>query len=231
MPAITVSGLTFVYSSQSGLFQEIHVADSISELSAQDLLNAARLAESSELGVGFGAIANASGKESLGGSIQRGFVVSLLDDWRVFSLKPFGTFTLIDVIKPDGSSPFVPNASVSYTLRLAVNSTIAAVSGGGGGGATAAEIWNYAGGRSLTQVGVEAIAAAAADATDNQLEPRFVPLAREATLNDTRELLGFVPGQPLTATETAHTTPSGKRLLVSIDPVTGQTVITRSDLP
>lgn len=49
-------------------------------------------------------------------------------------------------------------------------------------------------------------------------------------LEDTRELLGFVPGQPLTATPSQHSTPSGKRVLISVDEASGTTVLTRDDV-
>lgn len=115
--------------------EEIHVENSINDLLVQDLLDAIRAAEDSIEGTTFGQIAAASGKETLGSGVTVGLTVQLLGDWKVYSTKSTGVFTVLggNLVTEDGSSPFRPNNLITYVNVLSAAATIVTTEGGGGG--------------------------------------------------------------------------------------------------
>ena len=140
MPTLTVDNLVFIWSDGFGISQEIHVPPTMPVLDGQVLLNAIRKAEESPVGMARKQIAAATGKEQLSSTISKGFVVTLLDDWRIFAQADL-VVTGADVIRFDGTSPFVPNASITYERILSVASTIAYP--GGAVPVTPESVWQY----------------------------------------------------------------------------------------
>ena len=63
--------------------QVIDVTNPQTSVIIQDLLNAIRSQEFSNLGMVYPKIADASGKESLGGGVQTGITVNLYPDWQI----------------------------------------------------------------------------------------------------------------------------------------------------
>ena len=61
----------------------IEIADGQTTLDMQDLINDIRTAEASGLGIDYQKIANASGKESLGGAVSVGITVELQNGWQI----------------------------------------------------------------------------------------------------------------------------------------------------
>lgn len=119
----------------TGLTYEIHLQNTIANILVQDLLNACRAAEASPQGSTYPSIASASGKEVLGAGVSVGITIQLLGNWRVYSTKSSGVFTVLggNLVKPDGSSPFRPNNNITYVNVLSASSTIVTTGGGGGG--------------------------------------------------------------------------------------------------
>jgi hypothetical protein len=132
--AITGGNLTFKWE-DAAIVSEIHVGASVPDLLVQDLIDGARAAEASDQGRGYGQIARASGKQTLGTGVAVGITLELLGGWRVYSTKSSGVFTVLggNLVKGDGSSPFRPNNLITYVNLLSAAATIV-TSGGGGGG-------------------------------------------------------------------------------------------------
>lgn len=63
--------------------QIIDVTSPQTSVVIQDLLNAIRAEEYEHRGMGYPKIADASGKESLGGGVQTGITVNLYPDWQI----------------------------------------------------------------------------------------------------------------------------------------------------
>ena len=63
--------------------QLINITSSQTEVQIQDLINKIREAEESEEGIQYEKIADASGKESLGGGVSVGLTVELLGNWQI----------------------------------------------------------------------------------------------------------------------------------------------------
>ncbi len=70
--------LTFDHASQ-----RISVTSPQVSLSCQDLINAIREEEASERGIAYDPIAQASGKDDLGGGVSTAITVFLLDNWQI----------------------------------------------------------------------------------------------------------------------------------------------------
>ncbi len=132
----TVDGDITVKWQDGGDAHEIWVDAAISDLLVQDLVNACREAEESEVGAGFPQIARASGKDNLGPGVATGITLELLGDWRVYSQKTTGVFRVLggNLIKGDGSDPFKPNNLITHINILSANSTIVQTGEGGGSG-------------------------------------------------------------------------------------------------
>jgi hypothetical protein len=62
--------------------QLIEIVEPQNIVDIQELINAIRMAEESEVGIAYSKIANASGKETLGGSVSVGITLELLD-WQL----------------------------------------------------------------------------------------------------------------------------------------------------
>lgn len=73
--------------------QRIGITAPTTSLTMQELIDAIRIEEYTALGIAFPKIANASGKDQLGGSVQVGITISLLENWQ---LEPYpGNYTLV----------------------------------------------------------------------------------------------------------------------------------------
>lgn len=143
MPSVTIGALTFIYRDDLlGLFQEINVDASVDFLDGQVLIDAIRQAEASDIGRSFSKIADASGKAILSAGVRVGVTIELLDNWKIYTLKNSGAFTVggANVVKTDSSTIFVDNPSVTYNRDSAVASTQVSTGGGGGGAFTAADV-------------------------------------------------------------------------------------------
>lgn len=129
---ITVPGkgdLIFNWTSQI-----IEVPSTVSVITAQELVNSCREAETSEQGILYTKIINAVGKDQLSGSILIGITVTLLENWKILSNKTSGFFTLLDgnIITHDASTPFADNNGITYQTILIQGGVIAQTSGGSG---------------------------------------------------------------------------------------------------
>lgn len=77
--SVTVDNLLFDFGLKQIQVQQARGA----VLSIQDLINAIRQAEESVEGITYPKIADATGKDSLGGGVAVGVTVNLLDDWQL----------------------------------------------------------------------------------------------------------------------------------------------------
>ncbi len=116
--------------------QKIECASSIDTLEIQELVNACRYAEDSELGITYPKICNASGKEYLNitNGVQVGITIVLLDGWVISTKKSSGVFTVLggNLVQVSGGNPFDPNPLVTEVNILSAASTIVSVSSGSG---------------------------------------------------------------------------------------------------
>lgn len=114
--------------------QIIHAEGGINELTAQELINAVREAEAATGTINYTKVANASGKDPLTGSISIGITVTLLEDWKIYSDKSSGFFTVSggNIIRHDATSPFVTNPAITYQQILIQGGVIAQTNGGSG---------------------------------------------------------------------------------------------------
>jgi hypothetical protein len=114
--------LTFLYEEQI-----ISVEDTITSLTAQELINAIREAEECVIGELHTKIATADGKTSLGSGVQTGITVILLEGWVIYSTLSSGRFTLEggNVVRHDATTPFEPNTNITYTQVLVQGAVIA----------------------------------------------------------------------------------------------------------
>ena len=114
--------------------QIISCQNTISVLTAQELLDACRTVEDSVVGMQFGTVAYAAGKTDLSASIQVGITVTLLENWTIYSQKTSGSFTIQDgnIVRWDATTPFYPNTLCTYQQILIQGGVITTVSGGSG---------------------------------------------------------------------------------------------------
>jgi len=128
----TVAGkglLTFLF-----VDQIISCQNTISVLTAQELIDAIRTVEDSTVGFNYPKIANAAGKDALTGSIAIGITLTLLEGWTIYSQKSSGFFTIQDgnIIRHDATTPFYPNGAITYQQILIQGGVITTVAGGSG---------------------------------------------------------------------------------------------------
>lgn len=121
--------IVFNYTSQI-----IRVPSTISVLTAQELIDAIREAESYDGGMLFNKIANATGKDALSGSVLIGITLTLLENWKILSDKTSGFFTVQDgnIIRHDATTPFAPNNYITYQQILIQGGVIANTNTGSG---------------------------------------------------------------------------------------------------
>lgn len=114
--------------------QEIYADTFIDDITAQELLDAIREVEDSPRGILHGKIADAAGKEDLGGGIAVGITLTLLESWVIYSEKSSGFFTVKDgnIIRHDATTPFKANGSITYQQILIQGATIVTVNSGSG---------------------------------------------------------------------------------------------------
>jgi hypothetical protein len=138
--------------------QEIWASNTISTLTAQELIDAIRTVEDSTIGITNTKIADAAGKDSLGGDIYIGITLTLLENWVIYSEKTSGFFTIRDgnIIRHDATTPFKSNTSITYQQVLIQGGVITQTNAGSGlsteehnqlmglstATATALEVWN-----------------------------------------------------------------------------------------
>lgn len=242
MPAVRIGDLNFIYEDFGlGLFQEIHVAATLDFLDGQNLIDAIRQAEASDVGLSYPSIADAFGKVRLSPRASIGITVQLLDNWKIYTLKDSGTFSLgeANIVKPDGSSPFVPNSAVTYIQNLSVASTVV-TGGGGGAGAGAADIWAYPNrsltdkaGFSLSPVAIAAIWAYTARTMTSfgnliadfwSYTTRSLSGDQATQLQEVHQIHGLDSTSPLTVTDTTRTAGA---IHQAIAETTGATTVTR----
>ena len=99
----------------------------------QDLINAIRTAEATEVGVGYDKIADASGKESRGGGITSGITVKLLN-WQLHFWPGDYTATISggNLVGGVSNDTVAYSAGVQVIMLQAIDSTIVTVSTGSG---------------------------------------------------------------------------------------------------
>jgi len=110
--------------------QIIDVESPQDELLIQDLLNAIRAQEDSELGIAYPKIADAAGKEDLGGGVYTGITVTLYPDWQLRFWQGDYTATIKggNVVGGKDGDPIAYTAGVQVLLVQSAASTI--VTGG-----------------------------------------------------------------------------------------------------
>ena len=122
--------LTFKY-----FDQEIWAESIISFITAQELIDGIREAEEViNDGINFTQIALAAGKDALTRSISIGITVTLLENWKIYSQKTSGAFTVQDgnIIRHDATVPFKNNPGITYQQILTQSAVVATISTGSG---------------------------------------------------------------------------------------------------
>lgn len=108
----------------------------VSTLTIQELINACRKAECSDLGISYLKICDAGGKNYLDtdAGIQVGITVQLLGNWVIYSEKDSGVFRVLggNLVQVGGGDPFAPNPDITYVNILSAASTVVSVSSGSG---------------------------------------------------------------------------------------------------
>ena len=138
--------------------QEIWAAVTIDDITAQELIDAIRTVEDSKVGLNYTKIATAAGKDELSTGIATAVTVTLLENWKIYSEKSSGYFTIKDgnIIRHDATTPFKANTSITYQQILFQGGVIATVNSGSGlsseehnqlmtlntASETALEVWN-----------------------------------------------------------------------------------------
>ena len=113
--------------------KKIHVQNPQTDVDILDLLNAIRDAEASEMGIQYGKIADASGKEQLGEEVRVGVTVQLLDwqvqFWEGNYIAKIAGGNLVGGVAGD---PVAYTAGVQVLLIQSAASTVVNVSTGSG---------------------------------------------------------------------------------------------------
>lgn len=106
----------------------------MSILTAQELIDAIRDMEDEPRGILHGSIANAAGKDDLGGGVYTAVTLTLLENWVIYSEKSSGFFTIKDgnIIRHDATTPFKSNVNITYQQILFQGGVIATVNSGSG---------------------------------------------------------------------------------------------------
>jgi hypothetical protein len=114
--------------------QEIWAENTISTITAQELIDCIREVEDTVRGISNGSIANAAGKDDLGGDIATAITLTLLENWVIYSEKSSGFFTVKggNIIRHDATTPFKSNVNVTYQQILFQGGVIATTNAGSG---------------------------------------------------------------------------------------------------
>lgn len=161
--------------------QRIKVTSPQTTVLIQDLLNACRLEEASDVGIADSKIASAAGKEVLGAGVQVGITLTLLENWQLefWAGNYTATVTGGNIVADSGDPVAYVVGGPQVEITLSAAATITTVDGGGGGSApTAVEIAQAVRAELSTELARldaavstrEAEAAAAARAVINQAE-------------------------------------------------------------
>lgn len=134
---------TYTYTGLSGTIEfdftneKANVSSGYDSLEIQELYDAAREAEDSDVGFGFPKIVDGDGKAGIDpvNGISTCITVALQEGWVVNTMKTSGKFTIYggNLIRHDGTDVFEPNASVSQILINIVGGMIVTTSGDGFG--------------------------------------------------------------------------------------------------
>jgi hypothetical protein len=134
--------------------QRISVTSPQVSLSCQDLINAIRDEEASERGIVYDQIAQASGKDDLGGGVSTAITVFLLDDWQVQWYAGNYTATIGggNLVAESGDAVAYVSGGPQVEITLSAAATI--VAGDGGGTAPSASevanaVWAHTSGQEL----------------------------------------------------------------------------------
>lgn len=110
--------------------QTILIPSTVAVVDAQWLVDAAKFAEATAIGVARQSIVSAFGKykkgvdPETGLDILAGVEVILLDGWLVQTAKVSGSFLIKDTYKTDGSFPFVSNPNVQIRYQTALSTSL-----------------------------------------------------------------------------------------------------------
>ncbi len=122
--------------------ERISCAATISNLTAQQILDAVKTVEDDPLAMSYEAIGDGEGRTSLGGS-ETALTVTLYREWRIYSEKVDGSLFQVDggnvVSETYEADIFITHPGVSCVNQLAVN----AVEVRGDAAAIAAEVWGH----------------------------------------------------------------------------------------
>jgi hypothetical protein len=134
--------------------QRISVTSPQVALSCQDLIDAIREEEASERGIVYDKIADASGKDNLGGGVSTAITVFLLDNWQVQWYAGAYTATIGggNLVAESGDAVAYVSGGPQVEITLSAAATI--VAGDGGGTAPSAEevanaVWAHTSAASL----------------------------------------------------------------------------------
>jgi len=112
----------------------IHITSPTTEITVQELIDEIRTAEASSTGIEHSKIADASGKESLGGGVAVGITVELLGNWQIkfwegnYIAKVSGG----NLVGGPGGDPVAYSAGVQTLLIQSAAGTVTTISTGSG---------------------------------------------------------------------------------------------------
>lgn len=111
--------------------QKIDITSPQTDVTVQDLLNSIRDAEYSTLGMGYPKIADATGKDNLGGGVTTGITLTLVPNWQVrfWAGTYVASITGGNLVGGLGGEPVAFTAGVQVKLLQSAASTLV-VSGG-----------------------------------------------------------------------------------------------------
>jgi hypothetical protein len=114
--------------------QEIWADSTTLSVTAQELIDAIRTVEDTPCGLLYPSIANAAGKDDLGGDVATAITLTLLDNWVIYSERGSGFFTVKDgnIIRHDATTPFKSNINITYQQVLFQGGVITTVNAGSG---------------------------------------------------------------------------------------------------
>lgn len=132
----------------------IEVTEPQNSVAVQDLINAIRGAEESDAGIVWPKIADASGKESLGGDVSVGVTVELLGDWQLHFWEGNYIAKVVggNLVGGPAGDPIAYSAGVQVLLIQSAASTVVAVGSGvteGDKTEIASRVWEHASAVSL----------------------------------------------------------------------------------
>lgn len=114
--------------------KEIWADNAITTLTAQELIDAIREVEDSPIGILSPYIANATGKDTLGGDVATAITLTILDNWLIYSERGSGFFTIKDgnIVRHDATTPFKANVNITYQQVLFQGGVITTINSGSG---------------------------------------------------------------------------------------------------